>query len=126
MHCVNFNIYMKQSKCCQLRARRALSLLNDVLLRTRRALLLYKGYCNSVLLVFKEISLNSINALLVLNGTSLNSINALLVLNVTMLNSINALVVLNGTMLNSINALLVPSRLCWELSIFHGLKVSYN
>ena len=52
---------------CQLRARRALSLLKDVLLRTRRALSLYKLYYDD-------------NALLVLNGTSLNSVSALLAL----------------------------------------------
>ena len=51
----------------RLRARRALMLLNDVPLRTRRALLPYSLYNDS--------------ALLVLNGTSLNSINALLALN---------------------------------------------
>ena len=45
---------------------RALSLFNDVLMRSRRALSLYKVYDDS--------------ALLVLNGTSLNSVNALLVL----------------------------------------------
>ena len=45
----------------QLRARKALSLFNDVPLRTRRALLLYRVYGDS--------------ALLVLNGTLLNSIN---------------------------------------------------
>ena len=45
----------------QLRARRALMLLKDVPLRTRRALSLYKVYDNS--------------ALLVLNGTLLNSVN---------------------------------------------------
>ena len=50
----------------KLRASRALLLFNDVPLRTRRALLLYKVYGNS--------------ALLVLNGTSLNNVNALLVL----------------------------------------------
>ena len=49
---------------CQLRARRALSLLHDVPLRTRRALSLCKVYGDS--------------ALLVLNGTLLNSVNALL------------------------------------------------
>ena len=49
-----------------LRTRRVLSLCKSVLLKTRRALLLYRVYGNS--------------ALLVLNGTSLN-INALLVLN---------------------------------------------
>ena len=45
-------------------------LFKDVPLRTRRALLLYKVYCDS--------------ALLVLNGTSLDSVNALLALNRTM------------------------------------------
>ena len=51
----------------QLRARRALLQCKDVPLRTRRALLLYKVYGNS--------------ALLVLNGTSLNCNNALLARN---------------------------------------------
>ena len=49
----------------QLRARRALSLVNDVLLRTRKALLLYKVHDNC--------------ALLVLNGTSMNGVITLLV-----------------------------------------------
>ena len=48
------------------RARRSLSLFNNILLRTRRALSMYKVYGDS--------------ALLVLNGTLLNSVNALLVL----------------------------------------------
>ena len=52
--------------CRQLRARRALLQLKDVLLRTRRALLLYKVNGNS--------------ALLVLNGTSLICNSALLAL----------------------------------------------
>ena len=99
----------------QLRARRALSLYNDVPLRTRRALSLHKVYGNSALLVLNGISLNrvTVNALLVLNGTSLNSVtvNALLVFNGTSLNSVtvNALLVLNGTSLNrvTVNALLV-------------------
>ena len=91
---------------CQLRARRGLSQLNNVLLRARKVLLLYKVYGDSALLVLNETSLNSFNALLVVNGTSLNSFNALLVLNGT-LNSFNALLVLNGTSLNSFNALLV-------------------
>ena len=47
----------------QLRARMALSLFNDVPLRTRRALLMYKVY-------------NGERALTVLSGTLLNSINA--------------------------------------------------
>ena len=51
----------------QLRARRALLQVKDVPLRTRRALLLYKVYGDS--------------ALLVLNGTSLICNNALLALN---------------------------------------------
>ena len=50
----------------QLRARRALMQFNNVPLRTRTALLLYKVYGD--------------NALFVLNGTSMNSANALLVL----------------------------------------------
>ena len=53
--------------CRQLRARRALLQFKDVPLRTRRALLLYKVYGDS--------------ALLVLNGTSLICNNALLALN---------------------------------------------
>ena len=52
------------SKYHQLGGRRALSLLNNIQLRTRKVLLLYK--------------VNGNNALLVLNGTSLNSYNALL------------------------------------------------
>ena len=52
---------------CQLRARRALLLFKDDLLRTRRALSPYTLYSNS--------------ALLVLNGTSLNIDSALLALN---------------------------------------------
>ena len=51
----------------QLRARRVLTLFNDVSLRTRRALSPQTLYSDS--------------ALLVLNGTSLNSINILLALN---------------------------------------------
>ena len=107
----------------QLRARRVLMLLNTVLLRSRRALLLYNVYgdnvlnrtslnSDSALLVLNRTSLNSDNALLVLNRTSLNSDNALLVLNRTSLNSDNALLVLNRTSLNSDNALLVLSWWC--------------
>ena len=51
-------------------------LFNDVLLRTRRALSLYKVYGESGLQVLNGTSLSSINALLVLN-----SINAILALN---------------------------------------------
>ena len=50
-----------------LRARMALSLFNDVPLRTTKAHSLYKVYCNSALLVINEPYLNSINALLVLS-----------------------------------------------------------
>ena len=50
----------------QLRARRALTLLNDVPLRTKRVLLLYKVYGKSTLLVLNGTSLNNINAILVL------------------------------------------------------------
>ena len=82
---------------CQLRARRALLIFNDVPLRSRRVLSLYKVYGDS--------------ALLVLNGTLMNSVNALLVLNGTLMNSVNALLVLNGTLMNSVNALLVLSQL---------------
>ena len=59
--------YFGTRSCRQLRARRALLQIKDVPLRTRRALLLYKVYGDS--------------ALLVLNGTSLNFNNALLALN---------------------------------------------
>ena len=63
-------------KCCQLRARRALTLFND------RAYYLHRHlYSNSALLVLSHRLLYSNSALLVLNGTSLNSINALLALN---------------------------------------------
>ena len=65
----------------QLRARRALSIFKDVPLRTRRALLLYKVYGDSTLLVPNGTSLNSNSTLLVLSGTSLNSDSALLALN---------------------------------------------
>ena len=47
-----------------LRARRALMLFKDVLLRTRRALLLYIVYGDSPLLALNGTSLNSVNALL--------------------------------------------------------------
>ena len=50
-----------------MRARRALTLFQDVPLRTRRVLSLYKVYGNSALLVLNWTSLNSDNALLVLN-----------------------------------------------------------
>ena len=52
---------------CQLIARRALSLFNDVPLRTRRALSLYDVYGDSTLLVLNGILLNSISALLALH-----------------------------------------------------------
>ena len=48
------------------RARRALSLFNDVPFRTRRTLLLYKVYGDRALLVFNGMSLNIVNALLVI------------------------------------------------------------
>ena len=51
----------------QLRATRALSLFNDVSLRTRRALSLYKVYGDSALLVLSRILLNIVNSLLVLS-----------------------------------------------------------
>ena len=57
----------KLEKYPQLRARRVLSIFKDVLLRTRRVLLLYNVFGDS--------------ALLNLNGTSLNSDSALLALN---------------------------------------------
>ena len=53
---------------------------NDVPLRTRRALLLYKVIGDNALLVLNGISLNSDCFLLVLNGILLNSNNALLLL----------------------------------------------
>ena len=82
----------------------------DVPLKTRRALSLYKVYGDSALLVLNETSLNIINTLLVLNRTSLNIINTLHVLNGTSLNIINTLLVLSGTSLNIINDLLALSR----------------
>ena len=56
-------------KCAyhHLSVRRALSLFNDLPLRIRWALLLYKVYGDSTLLVLKLTSLNSVNALLVLS-----------------------------------------------------------
>ena len=63
------NVYYRQ-----LRAKRALMLFKDVLLRTRRALSLYILYGDSGLLNLNGTSLNSVNALLVL------SVNALLAL----------------------------------------------
>ena len=56
-----------RSSYCQLRARRALSLFNNVPLRSRRPLLLHKVYGDNALLVLNETSLNSINALLVVS-----------------------------------------------------------
>ena len=47
-----------------MRARRALMLFKDILLRTRRGLLLYKVYCDSTLLDLKGTLFYSINALL--------------------------------------------------------------
>ena len=64
-----------------LRARRAQSMLKDVPLRTKRALLLYNVYGDSTLLVLNGTPLNSDSALLVLNETPLNSDSALLALN---------------------------------------------
>ena len=64
-----------------LRARRALTLTDDVSLRTRRVQSPLTLYSDSALLVLNRTSLNFINALLVLNRTSLNCINALLALN---------------------------------------------
>ena len=52
---------------CQLRVRRALMLGKDVQLTTRRALLLYKVFGDSTLLVLSGTLLNSISALLDLN-----------------------------------------------------------
>ena len=52
---------MKYKSCtsfCQFRARRALLQFSDVLLRTRRVLLLYKVHGNSTLLVLNGTSLN--------------------------------------------------------------------
>ena len=54
----------------QLRARRVLSIFNDVPLRTRRVLSLYKVYGDSALLVLNGTSLNSNSALLTLNWWS--------------------------------------------------------
>ena len=56
-HCSKHFIFMMQhitQSYHQLRARRALSLFNDVPLRTRRALSLYKVYGDSALLVSAE------------------------------------------------------------------------
>ena len=50
-----------------LRARRALKMFKDVPLRTRRALLLYRVYGDSALVVLNLTSLNSVNALLALS-----------------------------------------------------------
>ena len=61
----NFSYHFK----CQLSARRALSLFN-ILLRIRRALLMYKVYGNSAVLVLNGTFMNSNNALLVLNWWS--------------------------------------------------------
>ena len=52
---------------CQFRARRELSLFNDVPLRTRRGLSLYKVYDDNALLVVNRTLLNNVNALLVLS-----------------------------------------------------------
>ena len=51
----------------QVSARRALSLLNDALLRARRVLSLYKVYGDSALLLPNQTSLNNITALVVLS-----------------------------------------------------------
>ena len=51
----------------QFRVRRSLSIFKDVLLRTKRALSLYKVYGDSALLVLNRTSLNSESALLALN-----------------------------------------------------------
>ena len=64
---LNWNVY------CQLRARMALVLFKDVLLRTRRVLLQYKAYGNSTLLVLKGTSLNSVSSLLDLNQWNVRS-----------------------------------------------------
>ena len=62
----------------QLRTRRALLQLKDVLLRIRRVLSLYKVYGDSALLILNGISLSCNNALLILNRISLSCNNALL------------------------------------------------
>ena len=54
-------------KIHQMKARRVLLQLKDVLLRTRRALSLYKVYGDSSLSVLNGTSLNCNNALLALN-----------------------------------------------------------
>ena len=59
--------WVHKRRCRQLRARRALSIFNDVPLRTRRVLLLYRAYGDSTLLVLNGTSLNCNNALLALN-----------------------------------------------------------
>ena len=57
-----------QLNYCQFRARRALMLFYDVLLRTRRVLSLYnKVYGDSTLLILNGTSLNGVNALLALS-----------------------------------------------------------
>ena len=63
---ITLHLY-QESISRQLRARRALMLFRDFLLKTRRELLLYKVCGNSTLLVPN-----------VLNGTTLNSVNTLL------------------------------------------------
>ena len=56
---------------CQLISRRALSTFKDVLLRTRRALLLYNVYGDSILLVLNRTSLNSNSTFLALTDNML-------------------------------------------------------
>ena len=55
------------SSTCQLRARRASMLFEDVLLRTRRALTVYKVYGIRALMVLSETPLDSVNNLLALD-----------------------------------------------------------
>ena len=64
---LNAQITHNQSVYRQLKARRALSLFKDVLLRTRRALLPRTLYSDSTLLVLNRTSLNIDSALLALN-----------------------------------------------------------
>ena len=64
---VNWKLCMVGNAHQQLRARRALSLFNNVPFRTRMVLSLYKVCGDSALLVLNRTWLNSINTLLLLN-----------------------------------------------------------
>ena len=65
---ISYNYVFLKYYIIRLRARRVLTLINAVLLRTRRALSPYiLLFSDNTLLVFKGTSLNSINVLLALN-----------------------------------------------------------